>query len=262
VWSTADKTLENKKGKKDTLAATKPDIPMPTLKFKVNAPAVIPATPVDKASQRRTSTSVLSHDPPKSEVQQPKNPRRKRDAPDAIDDELLGLTEDLPKPVIAPPEPEPKPKKVKLAFKPPVTPSASMEKPPANKNGGRAIHALPSKPITSVVSSSAPINTGSPAIPQPSERKIKLSTSQRPSAVATTTYTPPVPAPSAVSTPLTASSGLSTDPTALVSDQWRELPGLQLPIRKLRVQKYLQDITKEPIFAPVSGCFVLAGLSC
>ncbi|KAJ9102636.1 hypothetical protein QFC19_004745 [Naganishia cerealis] len=252
MWQTADKTLENKQGKKETPTDVKPEATAPTLKFKVNTALATPAVSVEKGNQRLTNTAVPPHDLAKTEAPRSKNTRRKRDAPDALDDELLGLTEESPRPVITPLAPEPKLKKVKLAFNQPALSSDASERPPGVKNSGRPIHALPSKPVSNSVSSTLAPGAGSPAVSQFLERKVKLSTSQRPSSVPSGTHTPhaPTPPPPTVSVPPTTSPVPPAGSNALVSALWRELPGVHLPIRKLRVQKYLHDITKEPIFAP------------
>jgi hypothetical protein len=259
VWSTAEKTLENKKSsKKQALPEVKTEAVVPTLKLKITTPSVQPSQPPAKANQRRASgviqpesgsNGVTADKPLKLTL--PKSTKKKRQS-DAVDDELLGLTESDPAPSALPADGPPKLKKVKLALTSSAAKSADAA--PASKpSTSKPVHALPPKPVSRVPSVPSSSTSAASPVPQPAgERKIKLSGISR---AASATATPPVlpPPPPIPTREATPNSNLPVSIDSLISPLWAELPGRHLPVRKLRVQKYLQDLVKEPAFAPVSS---------
>lgn len=260
MWLAAEQTLESKRSKKSGPSDAKLDASAPTLKLKM-APAVIPPPAQPKGSQRRTST-VIALDAESTVVtkQQPtkaavsKSSKKKRQS-DTVDDELLDLMEIEPPKQAVPVDGPPKVKKVKLALTAPNSTPKPAEIPPNGKtNGNRPLHGLPPKPMSNIPSA-APNARSTPVPQQSSERKIKLSGISRASSV---TATPPAPAPQLSPSDKGTTPLISDSEGGMVSSQWRELPGRHLPIRKLRVQKYLQDLIKEPAFAPV--CWLILAL--
>ena len=259
MWSAAEQTLENKKSKKPALPDIKLETGAPTLKLKMAPPppppVVLPPAVPPKGSQRRTSTAsdldtgsnaAIHQQVPKAPMTKPSKKKRQSDAVDA---ELLDLMEIGPPTHTVPVDAPPKTKKVKLALTTPGNTPKPAELPSNGKvNGYRPLHGLPSKPVSNgptavphVRESSAPNPTG--------ERKIKLSGMSR---AGSATATPPAPTPQSLpSDRITPTIPFSDPEGEIVSDKWKTLPGKNLPVRKLRVQKYLQDLVKEPAFAPV-----------
>lgn len=259
MWSAAEQTLEDKKSKKPAPPDIKLDAGAPTLKLRMAPPppppVVLPPAVPPKGSRRTSTVIDLDADSNAAIHQQvPKapttKPSKKKRQSDAVDAELLDLMEiGLPThtvPVDAPP----KTKKVKLALTTPGNTPKPAELPSNGKvNGSRTLHGLPSKPVSNgptaaphVRESSAPNPTG--------ERKIKLSSISR---AGSATATPPASTPQPLPSDRISPTIPFSDPGEIVSDKWKTLPGRNLPVRKLRVQKYLQDLVKEPAFAPV--CF-------